>query len=74
MSLSAGSDGVDGNSVAAGALADPTTVARAAERGFDPKAALGAFDAAPLFTALGDSVITGPTGNNLRDLRVLLSE
>jgi hydroxypyruvate reductase len=65
---------VDGNSLAAGALADPTTVSRAAARGLDPQAALAAFDAGPLFTALGDGVITGPTGNNLRDLRILLSE
>jgi hydroxypyruvate reductase len=72
--LSAGSDGVDGNSLAAGALADPTTVSRAAARGLDPQAALAAFDAGPLFTAIGDGVITGPTGNNLRDLRILLSE
>jgi hydroxypyruvate reductase len=72
--LSAGSDGVDGNSAAAGALADSTTVDRAATRGLDPEAALAAFDAGPLFTALGDSVMTGPTGNNLRDLRILLSE
>jgi hydroxypyruvate reductase len=72
--LSAGSDGVDGNSVAAGALADPTTVSRAAARGLDPEAVLAAFDAGPLFTTLGDGVMTGPTGNNLRDLRILLSE
>jgi hydroxypyruvate reductase len=65
---------VDGNSAAAGALADSTTVDRAATRGLDPEAALAAFDAGPLFTALGDSVMTGPTGNNLRDLRILLSE
>jgi glycerate 2-kinase len=71
--LSAGSDGVDGNSAAAGALADPTTISRAVTLRLDPEAALAAFDAGPLFTALGDSVITGPTGNNLRDLRILLS-
>src|SRR6202034_2996220 len=64
--LSAGSDGVDGNSPAAGALVDPTTLRRAEELGFDPQAALAAFDAGPLFTALGDSLVTGPTGNNLR--------
>jgi len=71
--LSAGSDGADGNSPAAGALVDPTTVARAQVLGFDLRAALAAFDASPLFTALGDSLITGPTGNNLRDLRIVLS-
>jgi glycerate 2-kinase len=70
--LSAGSDGADGNSPAAGAVADPATVARAQALGFDPQAALAAFDACPLFTALGDTLLTGPTGNNLRDLRILL--
>jgi glycerate 2-kinase len=71
--LSAGSDGADGNSPAAGAIADPATVARAQAVGFDPQAALAAFDACPLFTALGNTLLTGPTGNNLRDLRILLS-
>jgi glycerate 2-kinase len=71
--LSAGSDGVDGSSRAAGALVDPTTIPRAQAFGFDPQVALGAFDAGPLFAALGDSIVTGPTGNNLRDLRILLS-
>jgi hydroxypyruvate reductase len=71
--LSGGSDGADGNSPAAGALADPTTVTRAQALGFDLRMALAAFDASPLFTALGDSLITGPTGNNLRDLRILLN-
>ncbi len=71
--LSAGSDGVDGNSSAAGAIADATTVNRALAYGFDPRTSLASFDSGPLFTALGDSVVTGPTGNNLRDLRVLLA-
>jgi hydroxypyruvate reductase len=71
--LSAGSDGADGNSSAAGAIADTTTVARAQALGFAPQTALAAFDAFPVFTALGDTLVTGPTGNNLRDLRVLLS-
>ena len=71
--LSGGSDGVDGNSRAAGALADATTFGRSQALGLDPQAALASFDAGPLFTALGDSIVTGPTGNNLRDLRILLS-
>jgi glycerate 2-kinase len=72
--LSAGSDGIDGNTKAAGAIADPTTVARARAFGFDPGQSLAEFNACPLFTAIGDSVVTGPTGHNLRDLRLLISE
>ncbi len=72
--LSAGSDGIDGNTQAAGAIADPTTVARARAFGFDPEQSLAEFNACPLFTAIGDTVFTGPTGQNLRDLRLLISE
>jgi hydroxypyruvate reductase len=71
--LSAGTDGIDGNSPAAGAVIDGTTVARAKEAGIDPAAALSTFDAFPLFNALGDAIMTGPTGNNVRDLRILLA-
>lgn len=71
--LSAGSDGIDGDSTAAGAVADGTTIARAASRGLDPAASLVGFNAYPFFDELGDTVMTGPTGNNLRDLRILLS-
>ncbi|MFB3815772.1 MAG: glycerate kinase [Terriglobales bacterium] len=71
--LSAGTDGIDGNSPAAGAVVDGTTMTRARERGLDPATALAKFDAFPLFDALGDAIITGPTGNNVRDLRVLLA-
>jgi hydroxypyruvate reductase len=72
--LSAGSDGIDGNTRAAGAIADPTTAARARAFGFDPEQSLAAFNACPLFTALGDSVVTGPTGQNLRDMRLLIAD
>jgi hydroxypyruvate reductase len=71
--MSAGTDGVDGNSQAAGAIADGSTTARAAEKGLDAAKALRAFDAFPLFEALGDALMTGPTGNNVRDIRVLLA-
>ena len=71
--LSAGTDGIDGNTRSAGAIADPTTVTRARAFGYDPEKALAYFDACPLFTALGDSVVTGPTGHNLRDLRLLIA-
>jgi hydroxypyruvate reductase len=72
--LSAGSDGIDGNTQVAGAIADPTTVTRAHAFGFHLKAALAAFDACPMFSALGDAVVTGPTGQNLRDLRLLIAD
>jgi hydroxypyruvate reductase len=71
--LSAGSDGIDGDSPAAGALADPTTIPRARSYHFNPEKTLAEFDTCTLFTALGDSIVTGPTGNNLRDLRILLA-
>jgi glycerate 2-kinase len=71
--LSAGTDGVDGNSPAAGAVADGSTAARAQLKGLDASAALVKFDAYPFFSALGDVIETGPTGNNLRDLRILLA-
>ena len=70
--LSAGTDGVDGNSPAAGAVVDGSTIQRAGARGLDVIAALKKFDAYPLFNALGDAIETGPTGNNLRDLRIVL--
>jgi hydroxypyruvate reductase len=72
--FSAGSDGIDGNTRSAGAIADPTTVARAHTFGFHLKSSLAAFDACPMFTALGDAVVTGPTGHNLRDLRLLIAD
>jgi glycerate 2-kinase len=71
--LSAGTDGIDGNSPAAGAVADGTTVERARALGVDMDAALASFNVHPVFEQLGDALVTGPTGNNLRDLRVLLA-
>lgn len=71
--LSAGSDGIDGNSVAAGAVVDGTTVARGKARGLDVQAHLRGFNAYPFFEALGDAIVTGATGNNLRDLRIFLA-
>jgi hydroxypyruvate reductase len=71
--LSAGSDGIDGNSPAAGGWVDGSTTARAAVGGYSVAAALAAFDAYGLLSSLGDEIVTGPTGNNLRDLRILLA-
>jgi hydroxypyruvate reductase len=72
--LSAGTDGIDGNSPAAGAVADGETLARARAAGLDPGDALRRSDAHTFFAQLGDAILTGPTGNNLRDLRILIAE
>jgi len=68
--LSAGTDGIDGNSAAAGAVADGTTAARAGDK---VGQTLREFNAFPLFERLGDAVVSGPTRNNVRDLRVLVA-
>jgi glycerate 2-kinase len=72
--LSAGSDGIDGNSAAAGAVVDDTTYARARLQGLDPAAFLGSFDASALLAKVGDTIVTGVSGNNLRDIRILLTD
>jgi glycerate 2-kinase len=71
--LSAGTDGIDGVSSAAGAVADGETFARASAAKLDPQDFAQRSDSYNFFNALGDAIVTGPTGNNLRDLRILLS-
>jgi len=61
-------DGTDGPTDAAGALADGTTVARAAELGLDPWDYLRRSDSYHFFESLGDLLITGPTNTNVNDL------
>lgn len=70
--LSAGTDGIDGNSPAAGAIADETTIARAHNLGVDPADFLARSDSYNFFAELGDLIVTGPTATNVRDLRILL--
>ena len=65
--------GMDGNSSAAGAVVDGTTLERAREMGLSAHLALEKFDSSSFFEKLSDAVITGPTGNNVRDLRMLLA-
>lgn len=69
---SLGTDGIDGPTLAAGALATGTTLQRATERGLDPARALADNDTYPFFDALDDLVITGPTGTNVMDVQILL--
>jgi glycerate 2-kinase len=70
--LSAGTDGTDGPTDAAGALADGDTVRRAVALGLQPRAALDDNDAYPFFERLGDLIITGPTRTNVMDVRLVL--
>ena len=71
--LACGSDGRDGNSPAAGACVDATTLERASALAIDPEKALARADAWRLFHKLGDDLTTGPTGTNVRDLYLLLT-
>jgi len=72
--LSAGTDGIDGNSEAAGAVADGTTLFRAKLQHLSPGDYFARSDSFSFFHRLSDSIVTGPTGNNLRDLRILLAD
>jgi len=71
--LAAGTDGIDGPTDAAGAYADGTTVARASALGLNSGAHLENNDTYPFFEALGDLVVTGPTGTNVADLAIGLA-
>ena len=71
--LSAGTDGIDGNSPAAGAIADETTIMRAESLGIDAEKFERRSDSYRFFERLGDLIVTGPTGNNVRDLRMLVT-
>ena len=72
VALSAGTDGTDGPTDAAGAFADGETLRRAKALELDPRAHLRENDSYPFFEKLGDLLITGPTGTNVMDLRILL--
>lgn len=70
--LSAGTDGSDGPTDAAGAIADNGTVSRARALGLDVNAFLQENDSYHFFQALDDLVITGPTNTNVNDLMIAL--
>ena len=71
--LSGGTDGTDGPTDAAGAVADWMTCARAEQLGLQPRLALEDNDAYPFFERLGDLLITGPTQTNVMDVRIVLA-
>jgi len=70
--LSAGTDGRDGNSPASGAVADGQTVSRSVALGLDPARYLAESDSYYFFRTLGDTLDTGFTDNNVRDIRLWL--
>jgi glycerate-2-kinase len=71
--LAAGTDGVDGMAEAAGAVVDPTTAARLRQAGIEPTRALVDNDSGTALAAVGDAIVTGPTGTNVCDLTIVLS-
>ena len=70
--LACDTDGIDGTEDNAGAIIDPTTLARARAQGLSASEALHTNDSYGLFAALGDLVVTGPTQTNVNDFRVIL--
>src|SRR5262249_56405441 len=69
---SAGTDGIDGPTDAAGAIVDQMTTERAARHGVNAAAALATNGAYDFFGPLGDLIMWGPTGTNVGDLHVAL--
>ena len=69
--LAADTDGIDGSEDNAGAIATPSTLARAAAQGLQPGLFLDRHDAYSFFAAIGDLVVTGPTYTNVNDFRAI---
>jgi len=72
--LSCGTDGIDGNSGAAGAVADAQLVTTAMQHSADASSFIRANDSNSFFKKAGGLVVTGPSGNNVRDLRILMAQ
>jgi len=70
--VSIATDGIDGNSKAAGAIADSNSFKRAKAKGLNPRNFLARNDSNTFFKKLGDEIITGPTETNVMDLQLLL--
>ena len=71
--LSCGTDGIDGNSPAAGAVSDQRCIVEAIRNGIDPGRYLRENDSFSFFSKTGGLVNTGPTGTNVRDIRIMLA-
>ena len=72
MLASAGTDGLDGPTDAAGAIVDSSTLERASRAGVDWRAALADNNAYRFFEPLSDLIVWGPSGTNVGDIHVLL--
>jgi hydroxypyruvate reductase len=72
VALAAGTDGTDGPTTATGAIADAQSARRMRAQGLDPRARLDDNDSHPVFAALDDLVVTGPTNTNLLDVYLVL--
>jgi len=72
FAIAADSDGIDGTEDNAGAFVTPDTVVRAAQSGLDLTARLADNDTYPVFAALDDLIVTGPTRTNVNDFRAVL--
>ena len=70
--LAADTDGIDGVEEVAGAIAGPTTLARAESLGIQAAVSLANNDGHGFFEAVGDQVVTGPTLTNVNDFRAVL--
>jgi hydroxypyruvate reductase len=70
--LSVGTDGTDGPTNAAGAIADGRTVSRASEKGLRVADSLARHDSFHFFEPLGDLIRTGPTGTNVMDVHLVM--
>ena len=70
--IAADTDGIDGNSDAAGALLTPWSIAGASDYGLDPTGMLAAHRSADVFAFLGHQIVTGPTRTNVNDFRAIL--
>lgn len=71
--LSAGTDGLDGNSPAAGSVANETTLKRAESQQMNPLEYLEKSNSFTFFNNLSDTILTGSTGTNVRDIRILIA-
>ncbi|MCD6214183.1 MAG: glycerate dehydrogenase, partial [Candidatus Desulfofervidus sp.] len=72
--LSAGSDGTDGTTDAAGAIVNADTISKAKNLGLNPKTYLENNDSYSFFKKTGELFITGPTGTNVMDIQIILVE